>query len=203
MIAILDFEMGNVGSIANMLKVIGIESVITRDVELIRCADKLILPGVGSFDKGMKSLSQYNLIPEIHTHAIINKKPLLGICLGMQLLGNRSEEGQLSGLSLIPFECKRFQLDNIDLRVPHMGWDRTSFHKNNNILHGIDSPQRYYFVHSYYAVCENEDDILMTCEYGHKFTAAVCNDNIYGVQFHPEKSHNYGMQLLKNFAERC
>lgn len=187
MIVILDYDMGNVGSIKNILHAIGEDDVtISRDHLAIKNADRLILPGVGAFDKGMENLEKYDLIDLIKEHAG-DGKPLLGICLGMQLLGKSSEEGIRAGLSLIPFSCKKF-IPTPDLKVPHMGW---------NYIVGTD--ERYYFVHSYYAVCEDESNVFMECEYGHRFVAAVKKDNIMGVQFHPEKSHKYGMNLLKRF----
>ncbi len=203
---IVVLEMGNVGSIINMLKKIGEKAVASHDEAVIRQADKMILPGVGSFDMGMERLKNSGLIEKIYQHAIVNKKPLLGICLGMQLLGQKSEEGNLPGLDLIPFQSKRFLFNDNgnELKIPHMGWDLVSFdNKISPILYGLELPQRYYFVHSYHAVCDNPKNILMTCDYGYEFSAAVFKDNIYGVQFHPEKSHNFGMALLRNFVERC
>lgn len=203
MIAIIDYGSGNLGSIVNMLKVIGEKSVVTSDKNEIHNADKILLPGVGAFDSGMKQLAKRDLITFLRSEADA-KKPILGICLGMQLLGRGSEEGTLEGLGLIPFDNVRFQIDeNESLKIPHMGWDIVEFQQENKILTGIDGNQRYYFVHSYHAKCDSDENILMTCEYGYKFTAAVVKDNIYGVQFHPEKSHNFGMALLSNFAKRC
>ncbi len=205
MIVVLD--MGNVGSIINMLKRIGATAVVTDDDAVIRSADKMILPGVGSFDKGMERLNNAGLTEKIHRHARIDGKPLLGICLGMQLLGRGSEEGAPApGLDLIPFQTRRFAIDEAatGLKIPHMGWDRVSFTRPDSpLLHGLTEPQRYYFVHTYHAVCDRPDNILMQCEYGYEFTAAVCEGNVYGVQFHPEKSHHFGMAILRNFAERC
>ena len=130
--------------------------------------------------------------------------PLLGICLGMQLLGLRSEEGTTRGLGLIDFESKKFKFSSdLNLRIPHMGWDIVEFAKETPLTEGIEERQRYYFVHSYYAQCSNEKDVLMTCDYGITFAASVSSENVYGVQFHPEKSHDFGMRLLQNFAERC
>lgn len=204
MIAIIDYGLGNLGSIANMLKVIGEKSLITSDEDEIRKADKLILPGVGAFDAGMANLSRKNLVEVIKEQALSERKPILGICLGMQLLGRRSDEGVLAGLDLIPFDNIRFRLDDTNLKIPHMGWDvvklKQEVHPMVKELTGI---QRYYFVHSYHAKCDSEKNILMTCEYGYEFAAAVVKDNIYGVQFHPEKSHDFGMALLSNFVKEC
>lgn len=205
MIAVIDYGVGNVSSIINMLKKIGVEAIATSEVSEIQNADKLILPGVGSFDAGMQKLNQSGLVQVITHHAQVEKKPLLGICLGMQMLGRKSEEGKESGLSLIPFDNKRFHFDeeHKNLKIPHMGWDlTTTMLKDDPLVQGLDPIQRYYFVHSYHAVCDNEENILMQCNYGYSFAAAVKKDNIYGAQFHPEKSHNFGMALLENFARR-
>jgi len=203
MIAIINYGLGNLGSIANMLKVIGEKSVITSDKKEIEAADKIILPGVGAFDAGMSRLKEAGLVELLKTQALEVKKPVLGICLGMQLLGRKSEEGSLPGLGLIPFDNLRFRLDDTELKVPHMGWDIVSFQQNNPLLEGLLGTQRYYFVHSFYAKCDSPDNVLMTCDYGHEFAAAVVSGNIYGVQFHPEKSHDFGMALLTNFVKRC
>ena len=202
MIAIVDYGLGNLGSIANMLKVIGERNIITCDREKLYRADKIILPGVGAYDAGMRQLKERGLDKAIKG-CVEEGKPLLGICLGMQLLGRRSEEGAEEGLSLIPFENIRFEIDSKQLKVPHMGWDIVSFKKNTPLTEGLEGTQRYYFVHSYHAVCDSDENVLMTCEYGYEFAAAVCKGNVYGVQFHPEKSHSFGMKLLENFARRC
>ncbi len=208
MIAIIDYGLGNLGSIANMLRTIGEKSVITSKAEVIRQADKLILPGVGAFDAGMSELEKRGLVPVVKKEAA-SGKPILGICLGMQLLGRGSEEGEKAGMNLIPFDNIRFRFDEIkedmrkQLKIPHMGWDIVEFKQKNPLLDGIVGMQRYYFVHSYHAVCDREENILMTCDYGYQFAAAVCKENIYGVQFHPEKSHDFGMKLFENFARRC
>ena len=203
MVAIIDYGLGNLGSIANMLKVIGEKSVVTADKEKISAADSIILPGVGAFDAGMAKLNESGLVDFIKQQVLEEKKPLLGICLGMQMLGRKSEEGQLSGLGLIPFETVRFKLDDTNLKVPHMGWDVVEFKQQSPLLEGLTGRQRYYFVHSYHAVCDSSEYVLMTCDYGYEFACAVVRDNIYGVQFHPEKSHDFGMALLENFEKHC
>lgn len=202
MISIIDYGLGNLGSIHNMLKVIGEESKITCLKEDIEFSDGLILPGVGAFDAGMSKLNSAGLIEVLHSEAM-KGKPILGICLGMQLLGEKSEEGTLPGLSLIPFECKRFKFEDSTLKIPHMGWDIVDFRQVHPLLENITGRQRYYFVHSYHAVCEDPTNILMSCNYGYDFAAAVVKDNIIGVQFHPEKSHNFGLSLLSNFVKIC
>lgn len=208
MIAIINYGLGNLGSISNMLRVLGEKTVITSDSEIIRKADRIILPGVGSFDAGMEQLENRELIPIIKKEAA-DGKPILGICLGMQLLGRKSEEGEKTGLGLIPFDNVRFDFDGIDeslkqqLKIPHMGWDIVEMKQNRPLVQGIEGTQRYYFVHSYHAVCDAPENVLMTCDYGYEFAAAVCKDNVYGVQFHPEKSHDFGMRILENFVRRC
>jgi len=204
MIAVIDYGIGNVSSIVNIFKKIGVPSILTNDIEQIDKASKLVLPGVGSFDVGMQRLRKSGLADVIKKHAIENQKPLLGICLGMQILGKSSEEGKESGLNFIPFGNKRFFLKNdTSLKIPHMGWDIvTTVGKDDPLIEGLNQVQRYYFAHSYHAVCDSEDNVLMRCEYGYSFVAAVKKGNIYGVQFHPEKSHKFGMALLENFARR-
>lgn len=204
MIAVIEYGVGNVSSIVNMLYRIGVHSVLTGKIEELENADKLILPGVGSFDIGMRRLRENGLDKVIEKHVRIYGKPLLGICLGMQMLGRKSEEGIEDGLALIPFENKRFSFSKeLPLKIPHMGWDITQTAKiEDPLVMGLAPIQRYYFVHSYHAVCDSEEYILMKCEYGYPFAAAVRNGNVYGVQFHPEKSHKFGMALLENFARR-
>lgn len=208
MIAIIDYGLGNLGSISNMLKAIGEKSVITNEPEKIKKADRIILPGVGSFDAGMIELEERNLVSIIQEEAE-HGKPILGICLGMQLLGRKSEEGKEQGLGLIPFDNVRFDFSSVDeplkkqLKVPHMGWDIVEFKQDKPLLADIQGIQRYYFVHSFHAVCSNPENVLMTCDYGYEFAAAVCKGSIYGVQFHPEKSHDFGMKIFENFVGRC
>lgn len=202
MIAIVDYGLGNLYSIQNMLKHIEIDSVITADKEKIKAADKLILPGVGKFDEGMKNLQESGLDTVIKDEAATGKA-ILGICLGMQLLGKASEEGERGGLGLIDFKTVLFRLEKESgLKIPHMGWERVKF-KDSPLMSGTDDKQRYYFVHSYHAKCEKEDTVIISCVYGYEFAAGVRNGRIYGVQFHPEKSHKYGMKLLENFARNC
>lgn len=203
MIAVISYGMGNTGSIVNMLHRIGEEAVVTDEKSVLEQADKIILPGVGAFDHGMENLHEKDLVTTIKRVTLDKGVPFLGICLGMQLLGRKSEEGQTEGLGLIPFESVRFRFETDNsLKVPHMGWDIVEFEQDDRVLTELKGVQRYYFVHSYHAVCENQENVLMTCEYGYKFAAAVKKDNIYGFQFHPEKSHKFGMKLLENFVRR-
>lgn len=204
MIVILDYDMGNVGSIKNMLHRMGEKDVIiSRCKADIKQASKIILPGVGSFDTGINNLNKYDLVGIINECVYEMKKPILGICLGMQMLGICSEEGDKEGLKFLEFKCKKF-VPYDEYRVPHMGWNYVDIKKKGcALVKNLSEEQRYYFVHSYYVVNENQNDVLMTCKYGIEFTAAVMKSNIYGTQFHPEKSHFYGMELLKNFVKEC
>ena len=204
MITIIDYGMGNLGSIKNMLKKIGYPSVITTDKTAIRDATKLILPGVGAFDSAMQMLKKLDLVDVLNTKVLIDKTPVLGICLGMQLLANRSEEGGLEkGLGWIKGELVRFRPEeaNISIRIPHMGWNIVNPKKNSRLFENMYEENRFYFVHSYHYKTESQADILLTAHYGYEITAAVERENILGVQFHPEKSHKFGMKLLKNFVE--
>lgn len=200
MIAILDYGVGNLKSIYNMFKKVGIESIITSDIEEIKKADKYLLPGVGSFDYGITSLKNAPFFETLEEEVLKNKKPILGICLGMQLLTNSSEEGKEKGLGWIDAETIKFDLEDKNLAVPHMGWNKTNPTNVNNLFKNLKD-NRFYFVHSYHVVCNDKENILATANYGKAFTCAIYKDNIYGVQFHPEKSHKFGMQLLKNFGE--
>jgi glutamine amidotransferase len=200
MIVVIDYGMGNIGSILNMLKKIDAEGIVSSDPDLIKRADKLILPGVGSFDEGMKNLKASLLIPVIEDKVMKEKTPILGICLGMQLFAKKSEEGVLDGLGWIDAEVKKFNFRNDGLKIPHMGWNTVAVLKRDEFLGDMPDPSRFYFVHSYYLVCNDKKDALLVTDYGHPFVSAVKKDNIIGVQFHPEKSHKFGMKLLENFA---
>jgi len=202
MIVVVDYGMGNVGSIVNMLKKVGCQATVSAAPETIQKAEKLILPGVGAFDQGMMNLRERSLIPALNRKVVDDRSPILGICLGMQLLSSRSEEGQLPGLGWIAAETRRFQFhtEGMSLKVPHMGWNEVNPRDQSSLFKEFEETPRFYFVHSYHVCCEREEDILATSVYGHEFTAAVKKGNIMGTQFHPEKSHRFGMQLLRNFA---
>jgi imidazole glycerol-phosphate synthase subunit HisH len=204
LIGILDYGIGNVGSIRNMLKKAGAASEIVHTAAELSACQKLILPGVGAFDEGMERLDGSGMHMALD-EANAQGKPILGICLGMQMLGLSSEEGHLAGLGYVPFRNVRFRFPaEAALKVPHMGWNVVTLSKpEDSLLRGLTGQQRYYFVHSFYAVCENPADTLLSCDYGIPFTAAIAHDNVWGTQFHPEKSHRFGMALLKNFAEVC
>jgi len=204
MIAIVDYGLGNLGSIQNMLKKIGYKSLISHSSQDIEQADKLILPGVGAFDKGMENLRSTGLIPLLNHKVLEEKVPILGICLGMQLLTRRSEEGGAiePGLGWIQADTVRFNINNhLSLRIPHMGWNFVEIQADNLLAHAMPDDARFYFVHSYHPVCDDMSDCFITTTYGDKFAAGIHRENVYGVQFHPEKSHKYGMQLLRNFVE--
>ncbi len=200
MIAIIDYDMGNVASVANMLKRIGAPTTLTRDPEILKRASKVIIPGVGAFDKGMQNLASFGLIDALHEAATVRKIPVLGICLGMQLMTRSSEEGAERGLGWIEARTCRFRFpENTDLKIPHMGWNETAAQRDNALL-PAESRSRFYFVHGYFVKCERPDDVLATTQYGIEFASAVGHENIFGVQFHPEKSHRFGLELLQRFA---
>ncbi|HEY8608897.1 MAG TPA: imidazole glycerol phosphate synthase subunit HisH [Noviherbaspirillum sp.] len=202
MIVIVDYNTGNPGSIRNMLRKIGHDSEISCDPARIAEASKLVLPGVGAFDAGMECLERTGLIPLLNDRVINAKVPVLGICLGMQLMTHGSEEGKRPGLGWIDAETVRFRPQDPSLKVPHMGWNQVQPGRPSPLLEGMENA-RFYFVHSYFVRCRSEDDVLLSAVYGGAFHAAFEHGNVRGVQFHPEKSHKFGMQLLSNFAERC
>lgn len=200
MITIVDYNMGNIGSIRNMLRKSGIESETTSDPDKIQTSTRLILPGVGSFDAGMENLQKRDLIDVLNERVLKAKVPTLGICLGMQLMAHESEEGNRNGLGWISARARRFQSTSSQYKVPHMGWNLVSAVRGSPLLYGLPAERRFYFVHSYYVHCDEESDVLLTTHYGFDFHSAFQRENIAGVQFHPEKSHKFGMKLLENFA---
>ena len=201
-IVIIDYKMGNVGSIINMVKKIGYKAIVSSNVQDIESADKLILPGVGAFDNGVKNLRKHDIV-KIIEHKVIKKcTPILGICLGMQLFTESSEEGILHGLGWIKAKTIRFDFNGKnELKIPHMGWNLVTPVVHNCLFSGLENDARFYFVHSYYVDCEKKDNIMGKTFYGINFTSAIQKDNIFGVQFHPEKSHRFGMIIIKNFLE--
>lgn len=202
MIVIIDYGMGNLGSVFNMFKKIGVESKVSSNISDIQNASKILLPGVGSFDTAMKQIEDRGLRQVLDNKALIEKVPVLGICLGMQLLTCSSEEGTLPGLSWIKGRTLSFRNRiNSNLKVPHMGWNNVKFEKESFILDGYKGDVKYYFVHSYFVKVEKKENSLMTSNYGLEFDSAIINDNIIGAQFHPEKSHKFGMKLFENFAK--
>lgn len=203
MIAIVDYGLGNIKAFAHVYKSLNISFVIAKHLDDLLYAKKLILPGVGAFDHAMEQLNNSGmrmLLDEL----VLNKKiPVLGVCVGMQMLANYSEEGKLPGLKWIDGEVKKLvQPSNKDsYYIPHMGWNNINPIKSNNLLNGLDENSRFYFLHSYYFHCIDSADSIAVTNYGIEFSSVVNRNNIYGVQFHPEKSHTWGVQVLKNFAE--
>ena len=193
--------MGNLGSIQNMLKKIGVDCIISSNLKDIELADKLILPGVGSYAQAMQNLNELGL-----THIIKDKvqsqTPILGICLGMQLLSSHSEEGDVNGLNIIPGKVIKFNLPE-KYKVPHMGWNLINYNKGCPLFKDFETIDevRYYFVHSYFYKLDSEVNQIASTNYGQEFTCGIQNGSVYGVQFHPEKSHKFGMRLLNNFSK--
>ena len=200
---IIDFGVGNLKSIQHKLKRIDVQANISSEPKEVENADILILPGVGHFSAGMKNLSDYGLIPILNKVVIEEKKPIFGICLGMQLFTSWSEEGNVRGLGWVDAVTKKFNFKDIekDLKVPHVGWNTIKKFKENQLFDGIGKDQKFYFVHSYYVECNNVDNVLSETEYGINFVSSLQNNNIFGTQFHPEKSNVEGMQIFYNFIK--
>ncbi|HUP59823.1 MAG TPA: imidazole glycerol phosphate synthase subunit HisH [Thermoanaerobaculia bacterium] len=204
MIVIVDYGMGNLGSILNMLRKIGAKATISRERAEIEAADKLVLPGVGAFDAAMRQLNESGLKDVLDEMVLVRRKPAIGLCLGMQLLTEGSEEGGLAGLGWIKGVTKRFRFpaELAHLKVPHMGWNSVRTADGKRIVQDLYEPSRFYFVHSYYVALADPADAAAWTHYGHDFVSIVEKEHIMGTQFHPEKSHKFGLRLLRNFAER-
>lgn len=222
MIAVIDYGMGNLRSVSKALERVGGKTEIINGAEAMGSAEAIVLPGVGAFYQAMENLKSLGMVEPLH-RALDAGKPFLGICLGLQLLFTESEEGECEGLNIIPGKVKKFKVKSLklkdnkgknslrSLKVPHMGWNGIQFKveslkskdKNFHLLEGIPESTYFYFAHSYYVEPEDEQAILTTTEYGIKFTSAIRKDNIFGVQFHPEKSGEKGLKLLKNFVQLC
>jgi len=200
MIAIVDYDIGNIAAVANMLQRLGIRSLVTSRCTDIEAADRIILPGNGSFDACMQNLCASGLIPMLEHKVLEDQTPLLGICVGAQMLGHDSEEGARAGLGWLDMRVRRFPRIP-GLRVPHMGWNQVRPTSETHVLtRAMEADARFYFVHSYYMEPSDPSDVLLFASYGIEFAAGVSRGNITGLQFHPEKSHRYGKQLLGAFA---
>lgn len=202
MITIVNYGMGNLGSVQNMFKRIGVESNITSDTNEIAAASKILLPGVGAFDAAMNRINEGGFREILDRKALVEKVPILGICLGMQLLTHSSEEGKEKGLGWIPAKTLAFKFsEEQKLKIPHMGWNIAQPAKKSLLTENFEAESRFYFVHSYYVKVENEQDSLLKTNYGLTFDSGVERGNIFGAQFHPEKSHKFGMRFLESFAK--
>jgi len=201
-IVIVDYGMGNLRSVQKKFSKNGIPAIVSSDVEKISNASKLVLPGVGHFAKGVKTLKELGGWDVLREIVLIKKTPILGICLGMQLMTNYSEEGNVDGFGWVDADVVKFKIsDKIKLKVPHMGWNNIAPAKKHHILKGIEPESQFYFVHSYHVICNDQADILTTTKYDYEFVSSFKKDNIYGFQFHPEKSHDQGEQIIKNFIQ--
>ena len=201
MIVIVDYGMGNLGSVSNMFKRIGVKSIISSNKLEIENADKLILPGVGAFDNAMKKLNEQNLVELLNYKVLELKTPILGICLGMQLLTNHSEEGIEKGLGYIDADAKKFSFESNNLKVPHMGWNTVIHATPSKLTKDLPMEPRFYFVHSYAVHVRKPENSILKTSYGYEFDSAIQKENIMGAQFHPEKSHKFGMKLFENFSK--
>ncbi len=199
MILIINYQASNLNSIINILKRLGIKYKLSENDKDFEECEKLILPGVSNFAYCMKKLMSKNYDKLIKQQVIENKKKILGICSGMQVLGTYSEEGNSNGLNLIQGTIKKMDTKK-NIKVPHIGWNKVNF-KKNELMEGIEDSSRFYFCHSYYFLPKNNNDIILECDYGFKFACGIKNANIYGIQFHPEKSFDDGSRLLNNFCK--
>ena len=203
MLVIIDYGMGNLHSVLKAFKRLRIEAKVSADIAEIQAADKLILPGVGHFKRGMNNLAERNLIQTLNEEVLEKGKPILGICLGMQLFTKSSEEGNATGLGWLDAETVQFSFpdDEKKFRIPHIGWNSLSFGTTSTLYHGIADEPSFYFVHSYYVKSNSREDVAASTEYGLNFTSSMVKNNIFATQFHPEKSHDDGLKLLQNFIE--
>lgn len=201
MIIIIDYGVGNLHSIQSKIDILGHKALISSKQDDIKRADKFILPGVGFFAEGMKNLISYGFLETLKEKVLLEKTPILGICLGMQLMTGHSEEGGVDGLKWIDAQTKKFNFaeSNEKLRIPHVGWNTVSILKDSILFRNIPRDERFYFTHSYYVTNNSRSDIVAETDYGNKFTAVFQKENIYGTQFHPEKSHKHGLQMIDNF----
>lgn len=198
-IIIVDYDCGNTGSVINMLKFLGKKSKLSSNPEDLYRAKWIILPGVGKFDSAITSLNNRGLSEALLCVASRKKTPIMGICLGMQVMCKSSEEGLLDGLGLIEAEVKKFPMNfDTTMKMPHMGWNSVRIKNQGSIFSGLKDP-RFYFIHSFYVDCFQKDDVIGETEYGLGFVSAFQKDNLVGVQFHPEKSHSYGVEVFRNF----
>jgi glutamine amidotransferase len=202
MIAIIDYGMGNLGSVKRKLDKVGASSVITSDAEVIRKSDKIILPGVGHFAKAVSEIKIRGLWALLSEQVLLEKRPILGICLGMQLMAKYSEEGNSAGFGWFDANIVRFNVsDSIKYKVPHTGWNTIMQVKDSLLFEGINSDSEFCFVHSYHIHCNDKEDIVAETIYDYVFASAIQKNNLFGVQFHPEKSHDVGEMMLRNFVE--
>jgi imidazole glycerol-phosphate synthase subunit HisH len=202
-IALVDYGLGNIQAFANIYRRLNIPVTVARTPEEVVKAEKIILPGVGAFDWAMTRLNQSGMRECLDDLAKVHKRPVLGVCVGMQMMAARSEEGRLPGLGWIVGEVRRFDEKRFrqKTQLPHMGWNNASPKRNDGLFKGLHTNPRFYFLHSYYFACDRADDVLALTDYDGEFASAVQSGNAFGVQFHPEKSHRFGIELLKNFAD--
>jgi len=199
MIGIIDYGLGNIKAISNIYDKLKIKNMIVKSEFDFEKAERLILPGVGSFDSAMSLLYKKNYMKTIISMVLEKEKKILGICVGMQLFAKKSEEGSMDGFSWINGEVKKFE--KADYRLPHMGWNSIKKNKENSLFNNIENDEYFYFCHSYYFKSESNENILTQTSFGSNFASSINNKNIYGIQFHPEKSHDNGAIILKNFAK--
>ena len=200
MITIINYGLGNIRSFVNLYERLNIKTKVANSTDDIKSATKIILPGVGAFDYAMSKLNKSGMREELEKRVLIDKVPVLGICVGMQILGDRSEEGTMKGLGWIKGTNKKFKISEKSI-LPQMGWNNMDSIKKNKIFTNINESSRFYFLHSYYFECENQENELARTFFEINYTSAINEDNIYGIQFHPEKSHSSGIQLLHNFSK--
>ena len=201
-VGVVNYGMGNINSVVKKLKIVGANYKIINSSNCFEDVDKLILPGVGHFEKAMQNLKKRNLLGPLNNSVLEKKTPVLGICLGMQLMAISSEEGKSNGLGWFDAKVRKFNIqDKLNFKVPQMGWNTISINKKSDLMSNIPDQSEFYFIHSFYLKCNNEEDVLNKTVYENEFVSAIEKDNIFGVQYHPEKSHEIGEKMFKNFIQ--